>query len=91
MNKAQLVAAMAEKTGMSKKATEASLKAFTEVVTEKVAVGEKIALVGFATLERKERKSRTGVNPKTGAKITIPAFYSVRMKAGKALKEAVNA
>ena len=91
MNKTELVAAMAEKTGLSKKDAEAALKAFTDVVAEELKKGEKIQLVGFGTFEVSERAARTGRNPQTGAEMTIPASKSPKFKAGKALKDLVNA
>ena len=76
MNKADLVAAMAEKAGVSKKDAEASLKAFTDVVAEELKKGEKIQLVGFGTFEVSERAARTGRNPQTGAEMTICLLYT---------------
>ena len=90
MNKAELVAAMAEKTQLSKKDTEATLKAFTDVVAEELKKGEKIQLVGFGTFEVAERAARTGRNPQTGAEMTIPASKAPKFKAGKALKDSIN-
>ena len=90
MNKAELVAAMAEKTQLSKKDTEAVLKAFTDVVAEELKKGEKIQLVGFGTFEVAERAARTGRNPQTGAEMTIPASMAPKFKAGKALKDSIN-
>ena len=90
MNKADLVAAMAEKAGVSKKAAEASLKAFTDVVAEELKKGEKIQLVGFGTFEVSERAARTGRNPQTGAEMTIAASKAPKFKAGKALKDSLN-
>ena len=90
MNKADLVAAMAEKAGVSKKDAEASLKAFTDVVAEELKKGEKIQLVGFGTFEVSERAARTGRNPQTGAEMTIAASKAPKFKAGKALKDVVN-
>ena len=90
MNKADLVAAMAEKAGVSKKDAEASLKAFTDVVAEELKKGEKIQLVGFGTFEVSERAARTGRNPQTGAEMQIPASKAPKFKAGKALKDVVN-
>ena len=90
MNKAELVAAMAEKTELSKKDAELALKAFTEVVAEELKKGEKIQLVGFGTFEVSERAARTGRNPQTGAEMTIAASKAPKFKAGKALKDAVN-
>ena len=72
MNKMELVSAMADKTGLSKKDAEAALKAFTDVVAEELKKGEKIQLVGFGTFEVSERAARTGRNPQTGKEMTIP-------------------
>ena len=91
MNKAELVAAMAEKTGMKKNDAEKALKAFVDVVTDELVKGEKIQLVGFGTFEVSERAARTGKNPQTGAEIMIAACKAPKFKAGKALKDAVNA
>ena len=91
MNKAQLVAAIADKAGLTKKDAEKALEAFTAVVTESLAAGEKIQLVGFGTFEVKGRKARQGRNPqKPGEVVKIPASKAPVFKAGKALKDAVN-
>lgn len=90
MNKTELVAAMAEKTELSKKDAEKALKAFTDVVAEELTKGEKIQLVGFGTFEVAERSAREGRNPQTGATMKIPASKAPKFKAGKALKDAVN-
>jgi DNA-binding protein HU-beta len=90
MNKAELVAAMAEKSSVSKKDTEAVLKAFTEVVAEELKKGEKIQLVGFGTFEVSERAARTGRNPQTGKEMKIAASKAPKFKAGKALKDLIN-
>ena len=90
MNKADLVAAMAEKAGVSKKDAEASLKAFTDVVAEELKKGEKIQLVRFGAFEVSERAARTGRNPQTGAEMTIAASKAPKFKAGKALKDSLN-
>lgn len=90
MNKAELVAAIADKAEISKKDVEVSLKAFTEVVAEELKKGEKIQLVGFGTFEVSERAARTGRNPRTKEEITIPASKAPKFKAGKALKDFVN-
>ena len=90
MNKADLVAAMAEKAGVSKKDAEASLKAFTDVVAEELKKGEKIQLVGFGTFEVSERAAREGRNPQTGETMKIAACKAPKFKAGKALKDAIN-
>ena len=91
MNKAQLVAAVAEKAGVSKKDAEAAVKAFEEVVVEALIKGEKVQLVGFGTFEVAERPARAGINPQTKETIEIAASKAPRFKAGKALKDAVNA
>lgn len=91
MNKAQLVAAMAENAGMTKKDAEKALAAFEEVVTTSLQKGEKIQLVGFGTFEVASRPARTGINPQTKESITIKASNTPKFKPGKALKDAVNA
>ncbi len=91
MNKTELVAAIAEKTELSKKDSEKALKAFVDVVTEELTKGEKIQLVGFGTFEVSERAAREGRNPQTGKTMTIAASKAPKFKAGKALKDAVNA
>ena len=91
MNKAELVAVMAEKAEISKKDAEKALKAFTDVIAEELKKGEKIQLVGFGTFEISERAQRTGRNPQTGAEMTIAASKAPKFKAGKALKDTVNA
>lgn len=90
MNKTELVAAMAEKTELSKKDAEKALKAFTDVVAEELKKGEKVQLVGFGTFEVAERKAREGRNPRTGETMTIAASKSPKFKAGKALKDSLN-
>lgn len=90
MNKSELVSAIAAKTELSKKDAEKSLKAFIDVVTDELAAGGKIQLVGFGTYEVSERAARTGRNPQTGKEMKIPASKAPRFKAGKALKDAVN-
>ena len=91
MNKTELIAAVAEKAELSKKDAEKALKAFTDVVSEELVKGEKIQLVGFRTFEVAEREEREGRNPKTGEKMMIAASRSPKFKAGKALKDMVNA
>ena len=90
MNRMELVAAIAEKTELSKKDAEKALKAFTDVVAEELKKGEKIQLVGFGTFEVSERAARTGRNPQTGAEMTIAASKAPKFKAGKALKDSLN-
>ena len=91
MNKTELVAAIAAKTELSKKDSEKALKAFIEVVTEELVKGGKVQLVGFGTFEVADRAARTGKNPQTGKAIKIAASKAPKFKAGKALKETVNA
>ena len=91
MNKTELVAAVAEKSVLSKKDAEAAVKAFTDVVSDELVKGEKIQLVGFGTFEVSERAAREGRNPKTGETMKIEASRTPKFKAGKALKDMVNA
>ena len=90
MNKAELVAAIAEKTELPKKDSEKALKAFIDVVTEELIKGEKIQLVGFGTFEVTERAAREGRNPQTGKTMEIAACKAPKFKAGKQLKDALN-
>ena len=90
MNRTELVAAMAEKSQLSKKDAESALKAFIDVVSEEMQKGEKIQLVGFGTFEVSERAAREGRNPKSGEVMNIPASKSPKFKPGKALKDKVN-
>ena len=90
MNKTELVAAIAEKTELSKKDAEKALKAFTDVVAEELKKGEKVQLVGFGTFEVAEREAREGRNPRTGETMTIAASKSPKFKAGKAFKDSLN-
>ena len=87
MNKTELVAAMAEKTGVSKKDTEAVLNAFIETVQEAVKADDKVQLVGFGTFETRERAAREGINPLTKEKIQIAASKVPAFKVGKAFKD----
>ena len=91
MNKVELVASIAEKSELTKIDAEKALKAFIDVVTDELKNGGKVQLVGFGTFEVAERAERQGRNPKTGEPITIGASKSPKFKAGKALKDAVNA
>ena len=84
MNKTELVAAIAEKTELTKKDAESALKAFTDVVAEELKKGEKIQLVGFGTFEVSERAAREGRNPQTGETMKIAASKAPKFKAGKA-------
>lgn len=91
MNKTELIAAIAERTNLSKKDAEAALKAFTETVAAELVKGGKVQLVGFGTFEVSERPAREGRNPRTGETMKIEAAKAPKFKAGKALKDAVNA
>ena len=91
MNKTELVAAVAEQAGLSRKDAEAAVKAFTAVVADALKNGDKIQLVGFGTFEVSERAAREGRNPKTGESMKIEACKTPKFKAGKALKDLVNA
>lgn len=91
MNKTEFIAAIAEEAGLSKTDAAKAVKAFTDVVVEEMKKGEKIQLVGFGTFEVSERAERTGRNPQSGAEMVIPASKAPKFKAGKALKDMVNA
>ena len=91
MNKTELIAAIAENAEISKKDAEKALKAFADVITEELKKGEKVQLVGFGTFEVSERAAREGRNPQTGKTMKIAACKATKFKAGKALKDAVNA
>ena len=91
MNKTELVAAMAEQAGLTKKDAEAALKAFTDVVAAELKKDGKVQLVGFGTFEVAKREAREGRNPQTGETMKIAASKAPKFKAGKALKDMVNA
>ena len=90
MNKSELIAAIATKTGETKKDAEATLNAFVNVVSETLAKGDKVQLVGFGSVEVRKRAARKGRNPQTKEEIKIPASKAPVFKAGKALKDLVN-
>ena len=90
MKKAELAAIVAEKTNLTKKDADAAITAVVEAVTEALAKGDKVQLVGFGTFEVRERGARTGKNPRTGEVIEIAACKQPAFKAGKAFKEIVN-
>ena len=90
MNKTELVAAVAEQAGLSRKDAEAAVKAFTDVVADALKNGDKIQLVGFGTFEVSERAAREGRNPQTGETMEIKASKTPKFKAGKAFKDAVK-
>ena len=91
MNKTELIAAIAEKAEISKKDSEKALKAFVDVVTEQLKNDDKVQLVGFGTFEVSKRAAREGRNPQTGKTMKIEACKAPKFKAGKALKDAINA
>ncbi|MBP5732548.1 MAG: HU family DNA-binding protein [Lachnospiraceae bacterium] len=90
MNKAEMIAAIAQEAEFSKKDAEKALTAFMEIVTKELQKGEKVSLVGFGTFEVSKRAAREGRNPATNKTIKIPASKAPKFKTGKALKEAVN-
>ena len=90
MNKTELIEAMAKESGLSKKDTDAALKAFINVVSKALKKKDKVQLVGFGTFETAKRAARQGKNPQTGEAIKIPASVAPKFKAGKALKDLVN-
>lgn len=90
MNKTELIAAVAEASGLTKKDAEKALKAFTDVVAEELKNGGKVQVVGFGTFEVSERAEREGRNPQTGETMKIAASKNPKFKAGKALKDALN-
>jgi DNA-binding protein HU-beta len=90
MNKVELIDAIAKETELSKKDSEAALKAFTTIVAKQLASGKEVQLIGFGTFAVGKRAARKGRNPKTGETITIKASKSPKFKAGKALKDLVN-
>ena len=89
MNKTELIAAVAEKTGLSKKDSDAAVNAVLNTIAETLKANEKVQLVGFGSFEVKKRAARTGLNPRTKETIEIPASAVPTFKAGKALKDAV--
>ena len=90
MNKTELIAAVAEKGGISKKDADAAVNTTLDTIVEMVAAGDKVQLVGFGTFEPRERSAKTGKNPRTGESIEIPASKIPAFKAGKAFKDIVN-
>ena len=89
MNKAELIAAVAEKAGLSKKDAELAVNAAVETITDTLKEGGKVQIVGFGAFDVKERAARIGRNPQTKKEIKIPASKIPQFKAGKALKDAV--
>ena len=90
MNKTELIAAVAEKSELSKKDAEVAISAAIDVITDALRGGEKVQLVGFGTFEVTQRMAREGRNPQTGETMMIEASKAPKFKAGKALKDIVN-
>ena len=90
MNKTELITAMAEASGLTKKDCDTALNAFVDTLQTALKSGDKVQLLGFGTFEVKERAARTGRNPRTGEEIKIPAGYGVKLSAGSTLKKAVS-
>jgi DNA-binding protein HU-beta len=90
MNKAELISAVAEKTGLSKKDSEKAVNATFDTITDTLEIGDKVQLVGFGVFDVKQRGARVGRNPKTKEEIEIPASRVPQFKAGKLLKDAVS-
>ncbi len=91
MNKNELVASVAEKAGLTKKDAEKALNAVFDSIQQALVEGDKVQMIGFGTFEVKERAARAGRNPRTNETIQIPASKNPVFKAGKALKDSVNA
>ena len=90
MKKTDLIAAVAEQSGLSKKDAEKAINATIDTIINAFAEGDKIQLTGFGTFEQRQRNARTGVDPRTGNSIDIPASKVPAFKAGKAFKDIVN-
>lgn len=90
MNKAELIAQVANRAGMTRKDAEVAVTSVIDIITEKLKDGEKVQIVGFGTFEVKERAERIGRDPRTNEEIKIEASRAPAFKAGKVLKDAVN-
>jgi DNA-binding protein HU-beta len=90
MNKAELISAMAQKSGLKKGESEHALNALMEVIQATLVANEKVVLVGFGTFETKTRAARKGLNPRTREEIEIPATTAPVFKAGKDFKQRVQ-
>ncbi len=90
MNKNELISAVAEKTGLSKKDSEKAINATLDAITAAVANGEKVQLIGFGTFELRERAEKQARNPRTGETMTVPACKAPAFKAGQAFKNAAK-
>lgn len=91
MNKTELIAALAERSSVTKKEAEDVLASITEIITDELSKGERIVITGFGTFEVSDRAEREGRNPSTGEPMTIAATKAPKFKAGKSLKDAVKA
>ena len=90
MTKQELIAQIAERTGLTKAQAEKALNATTSTITDALAEGESVTLVGFGTFKIHRREARTGRNPQTGGAVQIPAGFVPKFSAGQGLKDAVN-
>lgn len=90
MNKTELINAIAEKANLSKVQAKAALDATINTISEQLAIGDKVALIGFGTFAVSEKTARTGINPRTKEKIEIPARKAVKFKAGAELNDVVK-
>ncbi len=90
MNRTEIVAAIAERAGLTKTQADAALGAFQEILIESLSQGEAVKVTGLMSVERVERAARTGRNPRTGEEIQIPAGFGVKLTAGSTLKKAVS-
>ncbi len=90
MNKTELISAVADKAGLSKKDSEKAVNAALDAITEALKAGDKVQLIGFGSFEVKERAERIGRNPRTKETIKIPAAKIPQFKAGKAFKDAIS-
>ncbi len=90
MTKTELINAVADKTDSTKKNAEAAVNAIISTITEALAGGDKVSIVGFGTFEVRDRKEKVVINPQTKKKMTAPASKAPAFKAGQALKTAVN-
>ena len=90
MNKGELIKAIADKAGFTQKDAAAAYDAFVGAVTDALKAGDKVALVGFGTFEVKSVAAKQGINPATGAAVSIPACKKPVMKFGKAYKDIIN-
>ena len=91
MTKSELINQIAEKSELTKKDAEKAFSAVVSTITDALVSGEKVQIVGFGTFEVRDRKEKLSKNPQTGEPITVPAKKAPAFKAGKALKDAVNA